>query len=754
MRHRLLRYWPHWLFFLCPCVAYLVLLFSGVFLQDTRSLFHDVVRVALAVFEIAAWGLLGMWLLRRWLTIRHFAWWLLYLLLAATVCLIYVAQIDSLWTSNNFVSVLAIQNARYIRFEISPLAITLIVAGLIWIALLGAYSWRAALGRQTPAPFFRRGLWRVAIGIAALVLYVGLVTQQRRYLALEPAFIQTPVASLVANAWATATGTPTVTTMSLATARECFNDPGAGQFPGYPFEKSRVYAKALPYAKTANAPLHPNVIIIFTEGTSARMLGAYGGKYPGLTPNLDVLAHRSIQVTDYYNHTAATYRGITGQTASGFTFANGNAWKQGNNAVLLTTVSRQTIATILNGRGYQSYFFEPEHHGAFTELLSTLGFSHIYGFGAIAKLLHGKERIQAGTAQVDDISLFTGMTNFLKQRAVSGNRAPFLIGAYNIGTHAFIPMAADGKPYGTGTSQMLNKWHTYDEAIGGFLDWFYTSPYAHNTIVVFTTDHATYPDRAYREVAGADLQPYFVDKIPLLIYDPTHRLPKTLYADGRNSLDLAPTLLQLLGMQDAPNSFLGTSLFEPRRFPLGITAIGANFYITTSDGLYAYAQAPAAIRTIAKCEHNVVNAYYAAERADRIFDGPAIRTVPAAPGITSARHLCALDIVNGQSPRTGQVKLRIGHKATFGGWFSSAAHHPVATFAIHLEGDNTRYAFEGRDSVARPDVARKLGFAGDDTYGFNASTDFSGAVPGHYRVKFIGPNQDTCEPGRQIQLMR
>src|SRR3546814_1683968 len=44
----------------------------------------------------------------------------------------------------------------------------------------------------------------------------------------------------------------------------------------------------------------------------------YGSTYPGLTPNLQALAGDTMVVDNYYNHTAATYRGLQGQMTSGF----------------------------------------------------------------------------------------------------------------------------------------------------------------------------------------------------------------------------------------------------------------------------------------------------------------------------------------------------------------------------------------------------------------------------------------------------
>ena len=108
---------------------------------------------------------------------------------------------------------------------------------------------------------------------------------------------------------------------------------------------------------------------------------------------------------------------------------------------------------------------------------------------------------------------------------------------------------------------------------------------------------------------GKDLKPYFVDRIPLLIYDPVHGLSGKFDAHGRNSLDLAPTILQLLGQRDVANSFLGHSLFEPRNFPIGIASLGGSYYMTTEQGVFGKDEIPAELEKQFDCEINVVRRY-------------------------------------------------------------------------------------------------------------------------------------------------
>src|SRR5690606_30442185 len=65
----------------------------------------------------------------------------------------------------------------------------------------------------------------------------------------------------------------------------------------------------------------------------------------------------------------------------------------------------------------------------------------------------------------------------------------------------------------------------------------------------------------------------------LLVHAPWLDLPARYDARGRTSLDFAPTLLQLAGVQDARNSFVGRTLFDPAADkPLQVAAIGTSLY--------------------------------------------------------------------------------------------------------------------------------------------------------------------------------
>jgi phosphoglycerol transferase MdoB-like AlkP superfamily enzyme len=163
--------------------------------------------------------------------------------------------------------------------------------------------------------------------------------------------------------------------------------------------------------------------------------------------------------------------------------------------------------------------------------------------------------------------------------------------------------------------------HNYDAQLEQFLSYFFASEYQRNTILVFTSDHATYPEPAMIvAVKGEEYQPYFVDRIPLLIHAPSVQLPERYDADGRTSVDLAPTLLNLLGIQDRSNSFLGRSIFEGQRLlPFGMVAIGRQFFATDKNGVHSEESMPVAYQENFLKYKAYILKYYQLEKADRIY---------------------------------------------------------------------------------------------------------------------------------------
>lgn len=631
----------HLILFLAAMYAvYAVVLFGFADVHDPAHASRSVLRMLTPLVELGLAATVYTGVLRSVQRGRRAPWLILGWFVLAAIAVVYMAQIYSLYISRNFISVLALQNsdsAAFIGSRRLMLALLVTAAGIAAFIAVSLKASRAGSPRQGRE--LHRRVSGVGVSAALLALFfTWLLTLQGSDQRLEAGFRQSPVASLAVNlfrAWRPASNPPP--TEVVATDMECFAYASKVEASEYPFLRQSAYAGTPQFARVPNAPEEPpNVIVIFTEGLSARLVGEYGGAYRGLTPNIDRLATSAMQVTGYFNHTAATYRGLGGQLSSGFPFAGGGGktgWIHKENRGALLGVRRRTLPDILGAAGYETIFFAPhKNNRPIIRMLDALGFNTVYTFETIKdELLMGDARDRPGTGGLDDQGIFSGLVSFLEQRRHTGDGTPFFAATYNIGTHAFLETSPNDEEYGDGENPVLNKVHNYDAAFGSFLQYFLASPFAENTVLIFTSDHATYPEPAYRKVAGKDFKPYFVDRIPLLVRDPFHVLPSRWDAQTRTSLDLAPTILQLLGIESGANSFLGTSLFEDRNFPLGMAAMGSSFYFTTSDGVFAADEVPPDARAVAECQKEVVRRYYRAEQANQLVPSNLDGTVDIPP---------------------------------------------------------------------------------------------------------------------------
>ncbi len=127
---------------------------------------------------------------------------------------------------------------------------------------------------------------------------------------------------------------------------------------------------------------------------------------------------------------------------------------------------------------------------------------------------------------------------------------------YTYGTH----LTLDGVET-NGNNKIINKFSYLDKSFGEFIKEFEKSTIYENTIIIFTTDHATYTDLEFKETFPnyeKTLQSF--DKIPLFIY---HKdvVAQNIDVKERTSINLAPTILDYLDI-GGENYFLGESLFS------------------------------------------------------------------------------------------------------------------------------------------------------------------------------------------------
>jgi phosphoglycerol transferase MdoB-like AlkP superfamily enzyme len=529
--------------------------------------------------------------------------------------LIYLTQSASIHMTNDLISVLALENIHFIGLIIHKKSLlfsaTAFILGIIvFIAVTELFTDKHI--KLTKKMFISISSLSVIL-LAYLIFYnFFLLSVTDKIFSFFPNR-QTPVVGLVCNAVKLKTEI-TETTIDINMFRKLGLNYNKNS--KYPFMKEQIYSSPIKYSFKKNKP-RPNIIVFFLEGISARSINCYGSEFKGLTPNIDSFAKAAMQVNNYYNHTAASCRGMQGQLCSIYPFHGYGEWSAKNNKKL-EKMNYSSIPYMLNKFGYDTLFFCAENK-PITQLFKMLKFKTVYNAKKITKeLLNGQEKYVKEDILTDE-SFFKGFIEYLKKREKTNSKKPFFIGLYNIETHAYFKTPPNRVKYKNSDNDTLNSVHNLDLQFGKFYNYFKKSAYANNTIVILTTDHAHYfGDSHYRKTLRGDYQLLPVDKIPLLIYNPFLNLPKRYNAKMGTSIDLAPTLFHMLGINNVPNNFLGQSLFE-RTKDYGVSAIRHKFYFIYKNRIYMSKCPTDKLSKIFKVYTEYIKTSYLIESKNRIF---------------------------------------------------------------------------------------------------------------------------------------
>lgn len=325
-----------------------------------------------------------------------------------------------------------------------------------------------------------------------------------------------------------------------------------------------------------------NVIVIFMEGTSS-IIPEYKLDDTYVMPNLNQLLSSSFSVENFFNHTAATYRGLRGQLSSSYQLRGGfyiedrnKGIGQMSNSDIVAKYSNGivTLPKILNNVGFNTSFIVNEPAtGNMTTYIKSLGFKKVYS---------SEESGWNSENSLPDKLAFESL-----QRVVSnqGDDKPFFIGIYTAGTHH--GMDSDDLKFKDGKNPYYNKFYNADVWLGNFVSWFKNSKFYDNTLLIITADHATFPTPDYNESFDTNAT-YFVDRVPFVMIGGGMPIQK-FDAKGRTSIDLTPTLLDLLNINKFDNYFLGCSLFDKECHSIfsHFVAIGHQFFeIREEKGAY------------------------------------------------------------------------------------------------------------------------------------------------------------------------
>ena len=329
----------------------------------------------------------------------------------------------------------------------------------------------------------------------------------------------------------------------------------------------------------------PNIVIVFLESFSSRLTGVYDDRFKDLTPGLsDMAATTGTTVfKKVYNASTPTITGLIAELCS---LLPPTGHEEIQNEKHLQKTHLYCLPEALSENGYKSNLYITAVDKDFASkdtILESMGVQESYGVNELAKRISGAPLAWG----YSDHQMFPVLYDEMKIRRLE-NKEPFLLMLSTVDTHPPFNMEKDEIKYGDGSNALLNSFHTTDDAFAKFWSQFKNSEFATSTIVVAIADHAVFPTaydkKTFPDIAG---KMTFYDQIFFMTYIPDSILPQVVTTSA-SSLDLAPTLMQILGMNGA-NTFEGHSIFDDRaKYPdlLGMHEFGLWIYqqfSSTSD---------------------------------------------------------------------------------------------------------------------------------------------------------------------------
>lgn len=282
-----------------------------------------------------------------------------------------------------------------------------------------------------------------------------------------------------------------------------------------------------------------NVVLISVESLSALLVGAYGSEL-GLTPNIDELARNGLKFEQVFATGTRTVRGLEALSLGTPPIPGQAIVRRLGNEHL------STIGELLEHQGFSPYFFYGGY-GYFDNMNAYFG---VNDYRVLDRTDFPKETVifENVWGVADEVLYDNVIRTFDKESAAD---KPFFVHIMTTSNHrpytypdGRIDIPSPGGRYGAVKYT--------DFAIGKFIRDAKTKPWFKDTLFVIVADHCA-------SVSGKTKLPVDGYRIPLVFYAPELLKPAS-YPHMVSQIDIAPTLISILGMSDGEH-FFGRNIF-------------------------------------------------------------------------------------------------------------------------------------------------------------------------------------------------
>ena len=313
-------------------------------------------------------------------------------------------------------------------------------------------------------------------------------------------------------------------------------------------------------ALEVTAPANPpNLLLIYLESFNHGLTNH--PRYPELTPAINAMQQSYASTSKHFASAFVTIEGIIGsQCGTLLPMFRGNDSLMGLRSVM---PAMACLGDVLKEAGYNQNFLG----GAPMEFAGKGLFLHSHGYDVVQGWEHWREQGKSqrtGVWGLSDPELFAEAVAVIKQAAKS---PPYHLSLLTLGTHLPGFLYEECQPYAPDAPKFINAVHCTDQLLGKFLATLEKQQLLENTQVFITGDHGVFSTMEMHDLFGEMVN----DRRILTLTWPERNLPPDW---PMATFDIAPTLLDLLGIKHNQHFLYGQSVLKPAADRFFVTRYG------------------------------------------------------------------------------------------------------------------------------------------------------------------------------------
>jgi len=310
-------------------------------------------------------------------------------------------------------------------------------------------------------------------------------------------------------------------------------------------------------------PLH--IIFIFLESFRAKDVGCLNKRKESITPFFDNLSKEGVLFTNFYCNGSPSSKAVVSTLYSVFPIFDQKTIQEN-----YRQTSLYGIPNILQERQYAMGYFSGAHLDAFqhNKFFRKHGFESLFGLEEIKKLFPDSLTTFMG---VYDYAIYNCFLNWIMQ--MDKKKLNTFSSIFSLSNHYpfFIP---DGKkvyslPNNEASSRFMKTMRYTDLCLSGLIKALKKLGLYKKSLIVILGDHGQTLCEHGTRLECKDLYEESV-KVPLLLLAPGKLDKPRIVKDLCSSIDLMPTMLDILRAEDVVNSSIGRSLMRKLNKPVPV----------------------------------------------------------------------------------------------------------------------------------------------------------------------------------------